>query len=201
MASTAASARLQHLQDASWALMASSPTVAAHLQSARMALMEESGGSTSIAEDGRVCKACGSILIPGWSCETSSKKAKRRKHCSREDKKMSTPIAVGSFQLRCTRCHATNTLQSRKAPKAKTRTPSMSDAKPGQDLGLLPAPVITTPAAKPSASKTNEVSTKVTGRKARGKKSSLHSLLASQKHPDPTPATKSGLDLMDFMKT
>ena len=82
----------------------------------------------------------------------------------------------------------------------KTPNVNIDRARKPEPESFLEPTTVPIPIIVPKADQNNVGST-TTGRKARGKKSSLHSLLAGQKRSAAAPSTKPGLDLMDFMKT
>lgn len=201
MASTAASARLQHLHNASLALVVASPATAAYLQSTHLAIADEGNDRERLADNEVVCKACGNILIPGWSCKSLTRNDNKRERPTRSRKESRD---VKTVKLECLRCHTTSTALQQKPLKApsRARKPATHTLQPnikGPGVNMLPVPAVATGKSLETQAKAPIAST--TNRKARGKKSSLQSLLASQKRPAAVATKNSGLDLMDFIKT
>lgn len=204
MALTAASLRNKYLQDASHSLLASSPSVSAHLQSSRLRLTEESR-ETGERRKGRiapVCEACGNILIIGWSCKRQYRDSGRR--TSREPRKC-RGREVHSQKVSCDLCRAVTTLSVQKLPNVtekRIETYSRPNSKQPAYEPTPPGPTDSSQdPALPQTKNPTAVSHPSASRKARSKKSSLQALLGNQSRPTASSNAKPGLDLMDFMKT
>ena len=182
-------ARSRFLQEAASALAASVPMVAAHLNAAEKSvcahadLPGDSQGSTS-------CNSCGSALLPGWSA-SASRVTKLGAITSRGDRSAAT--AKKTLRLRCNLCDRITVTNITKPPKASPQVRNeRSSALVAQSQDLQPSGPALNETQQPAKAYPSS-------RKARGKKSSLQSLLASRDKTAPATPTR-GLDLMDFVK-
>ena len=188
MAKSGEPRRLQHLQAASSILQNTSPPVSAFLSSMRRTVAVENEIDLTTNERSQTCNACGTMLIPGWSCKIERETPGGKTRQARLSR--STVAGVKRTKLRCSTCSAVTVISSRKPPKVPKTAPNtaMLDAVVSESKPTAPS----VPDKAPSAT--------VASRKARNKKSSLQSLLAGQKAAS-SGAGHSGLNLMDFMKT
>ena len=179
-------------------MLVSSPTVSAHLQTARATtVVDEMPDSMLRAEMIPACNACGNLLIDGWSCQrltSTSKESKRRRKIQGTAKKHHEAM---SYQLRCSLCKALTTVR----PPTPFIKPSLKDSRPLTVPGLDRTAPSVTAVSRALPTKASETSASSSSRRVRGKQSSLQALLAGQKRPPPPASTKAGLNLMDFMKT
>ena len=178
-------ARLKYLEHASTLLQASSPTASAFLQTKRRTVADEIGRMRTSDEKSQACNSCGTLVVLGWSCsmERSTPRAKHRQARER-------PIQTKALTLRCNNCNATIISSSRKPPKVnRGKLPDI--------LQEAPTPIMDS--RKATAPSTPQSGVQAASRKARNKKSSLQSMLASHTNTTNAP-TRPGLNLMDFMK-
>ncbi|KAK0282010.1 hypothetical protein LTR35_007107 [Friedmanniomyces endolithicus] len=192
--STPASTRIAFLQDAADLLTFSSPPASAHLRSVQHQIADDQGVQSPKDGD-KVCFACGSVLLPGWSCKTIMHDERRARRSMAKRKPGPRPD-VKTLRLQCSLCNAINTTQSDKPRRVSKliSTRFVPTLEVTQDPKVLPPPsadVHSPKLANTSAS-----------RKTRGKKTSLQALLAAsqQQQCNNQPTAKRGLDFMDFMK-
>ncbi|KAF1944472.1 hypothetical protein EJ02DRAFT_93657 [Clathrospora elynae] len=185
--------RARFLQEAAHLLAISSPVTSAFLGSARNRLIEDTEIEVPSKETDafrrEICGACGNVMIPGWSCKTSSRTPSigprtKEKNGTKEPTKLDKSIAYA-----CLRCHreTVQTLQPkprRQVRKTKTR------------VGPQPPAVLHTRESREEVDnivpKTANAGSKER-RKAR--KGGLQAMLAKNKTQ---MSGLGGLDLMDF---
>lgn len=186
-------ARLRFLDNASKSLCISSPAISAHLRTVRRSITDDKDGTTSVLGADGVCVACGSILLPGRTCNSISSACEKR---TRQDRLMRNEKGVRIEKLKCQRCGSVSTIE-KPGSKPKWR-------KPPQNMRSFPVSEQETskkakPPSEPS-SKLVQHTERSTRRRPRNKKPSLHSMLADQKTVESKPTAGFGLDLMDLMK-
>ena len=180
-------ARMRHLDNASRVLMFSSPAISARLQAAWQSAASETGIGETVGSIPS-CTACGSTLIPGWSCRTITMPKAKRKRRERPPK---TGALSKTSRRECSRCHAVedhDVSRSSKTANLAHAAPTASnvdgkDSRDGNDAAM-------------SGLHRSEASRK----RARGKGHSLQSLLALQQARVQESQKETGLQLMDFMK-
>ena len=199
MADAAIKAKLKFLLDSGHLYSATAPATSAqlmlqyHTEIAGTARLKSNDGSRSS------CKACGTVLIPGWTSQTSrvEKRASKRANPKPGSKKHTmgqlSAHAEKSVRVKCLACHRYDdtplqnikTSRSSERVMAKLQATSPSDAKPNLD----------------PESSLLEKSTKAGRRRERARKhkSGLQAMLEKSKAPA-TPSLGLGLDLMDLMK-
>lgn len=198
MADAAAEAKLRFLHASGHLYSASAPATSAQLMLQRH--IEIAGNSRPKSIDGPSlsCKACGTVLIPGWTSQISrfdkqvskmasskpgSKKRKRSKLSTRPEK---------CVRVQCLACYRFEDKPLQKAKtssygrvaKATLQATSSSDTKPNPDPGSSPLDKSTKP------SKRRE--------RVRNHKKGLQAMLEKSKAP--AAPSGFGLDLLDFMK-
>jgi RNase P subunit RPR2 len=182
--------RASYLQEAAHLLAVSSPTASAFFGSARNRLVEETESEIPTKERDALrretCGACGNLLIPGWSCEVSSKPKTQQK--SHKAKSMANTTGFPTTTIyECLRCgrRTEQTLQ------AKARRQLKRPKKPVTTL-----PDITTSIRmkvdEPKAPKTANASSK---QRQKTRKGGLQAMLEKNK----TQKASQDLDLMDFL--
>jgi len=189
-----ASTRIDFLQNAAALLTVSSPAASAHLRSFQHQVADEQGVAIPEAGD-KVCTACGSLLIPGWSCKTITHDEKRARRSTAKRKPGSRPD-VKTLRLQCSSCNTIATLQSAKPRRVPKKIPTRSV--PTLEIAQEP----NLPISQSANLQSPKVANTMASRKTRGKKTSLQALLAAnqQQQRNSQPIAKRGLDLMDFMK-
>lgn len=193
MAKVLVDARLLYLDNASKNLLKPSPAISAHLQSVRQSVIGERDEVSSPQTTERTCAACGNILIPGWSCESITETSTKRTRKDRREKKRGSMKIVN---LRCHKCDVITSIESTK-PGAKRRKPHQTQY---PILNATAAPGTTKETSLDLTSVPEEIATRPSRKRPRGKKASLQSMLAKQKTAESSTASGFGLDLMDLMK-
>lgn len=180
----AADARLRYLQDAAQSLSNISPAASTHLGATYQALVND---KTDGPRANPFCEACGKVMIIGWSCTTVVDTKRKR---SREDRLAQSVPGVKTFKLKCSICGAVTVLEFAKPSQKRRPTVQTTSTKIDFVSSQVPSPDqhIPEPSIKPAA------------KRARGKKSSLQSLIASQKASESQKSAGFGFDLQDFMK-
>ena len=181
MASQAATARESHLQASSEALMFTSPSTSAYLQTQKTNTSDESSKANT---NPQIC-SCGRRLLPGWNCKVRSVKKHTRKD------RLAGKSA--SKTLSCPVCNAVHILSTR----TKIRNPRAPKSPVITDFGTKAK----TPFAPPQPTPTTaEPGTSATRKRSRNKKSSLQAMLADRKPGGTSNVQGFGLGLGDFMK-
>ena len=192
-------ARLRFLNDSAHLIAIGSPTTSAVLGSHYDKLLAENDLDLQASkkdQDSRrreVCGACGSLMIPGWSCHViqgniKPKEAQRAKKFSRKSTGKLEKVKVYS----CLRCHR-KTVQHVLARESKVllKKPIVSKSQTIQHVASA-APASITESANASSKKRA---------KAR-KQGGLQAMLAKSKTEPLGPSSGGfGLDLMDLMKS
>lgn len=185
-------AQARYLDSASNILQSSSPSISAHLQLARNDLAQDGGHHGQE----RSCSACGNIFVPGWSCKKVSKSS--RKH-SRKDRTQKDDTDTRCVHLRCLRCDAITAIERPKRESIPVRAEipkvpghASKDRRDKREIA---------PQTGPIESSSGEGAAQPPRKRARGKKSTLQSMLSEQQAAKPPVETGLGLGLMDFMKT
>jgi len=199
-------ARLRFLNDSAHLIAIGSPTTSAVLGSHYDKLLAENDLDLQASkkdQDSRrreVCGACGSLMIPGWSCHViqeniKPKEAQRAKKFSRKPTSKLEKAKVYS----CLRCHR-KTVQPVLARESKVllKKPIVSKSQTIQHAASA-APASITEYASATPKSANASSKKRA--KAR-KQGGLQAMLAKSKTEPLGPSSGDfGLDLMDLMKS
>ena len=198
MADQEVEARLNFLHASAHLYSATAPATSAQLMLQRHI---EIAGNAKLKSDDRSsssCKACGTILIPGWTSQTSRvdkqvlQKADRKPRPKKNTRGRISATLEKHIRVKCLACHRFDDIplpkpetgKINKNVKATSRAMS-SDPKPSLDKELNPHD-------KPSkASKRRE--------RVRKHKSGLQAVLQRSKAPA-APPSGFGLDLWDLMK-
>ena len=196
MTDSAAEAKLKFLLVSGHLYSATAPATSAqlmlqrHIEIAGSARPKSSDGSSS------TCKACGTVLVPGWTSQigrvdkgasrTTGLKPKSRNHARGK------PLLIPEkyVRVKCLACHRfedTPLQKPKSGSQSKTAKATMSsaDAKLDSDPRSIP---LDTPT---KASKRRE--------RTRKHKSGLQAMLEKSKTPA-VPSSGLGLDLLDLMK-
>ena len=200
MADAAAEAKLRFLSASAHLYSATAPATSAQLMLQRR--IEIAGNARPKSNDGSSssCKACGTVLIPGWTSQTSrvdkgaSKTANPKPGSKKHSSGKHFPIPLNYVRLKCLACHRfedtplrkPNTNWQRETTKATSQATSPSDAKLNLDPELSPLDKPSQAASKRRA-------------RARKHKSGLQFMLEKSKTPA-APPSGFGLDLLDLMK-
>jgi RNase P subunit RPR2 len=192
------SSKLQFLEAAAYLLAVPSPTISATLGAARDRVLEsqdvdtESHSKEWDAIRRQFCGACGSVMIPGWSCEvrqenrptTMVKGTKKDTLMHSNNRKEKDIVYI------CSRCNR-KTAQPLRF-RAATRPRGTS---------LRPTAVNPIPEVKDSslqdATKVVKSANSSSKQRAKARKGGLQAMLAQSKNQG---SASKGLDLMDFMQ-
>ncbi|KAF1830604.1 hypothetical protein BDW02DRAFT_572843 [Decorospora gaudefroyi] len=183
--------RAKYLNEAAHLLAVASPAAAAFLGTARNRLVEDAGLEVPNREleafRRSVCGACGSIMVPGWSCKVSSRTQRERFDIKdRSSTKVSTKPEKNTAYI-CLRCHreTRQTLQTK--PRRRIgKSRSLLDTKPA------PGVTKSTKEADDITTKTANVSSK---QRQKARKGGLQAMLEKKKSQT---SGLGGFDLMDF---
>lgn len=199
MADAASEAKLRFLCASAHLYLATAPATSAQLMLQRH--IEIAGNTRPKSKDKSFssCKACGTILIPGWTSQTSraekanSKLTNSKPRSKKNAKGRSSAVSERYVRVKCLACHRfedeplrkTKKSTNARTVKATLQTKSQSDAKPNLE-------------AKTSQ---HEKSTKASKRRERARKhkSGLQDMLEKSRAPA-APSSGFGLDLLDLMK-
>ena len=198
MADGAREARLKFLHASAHLYSAIAPATSAQLMLEHHIEIAASAKSNSDEKSSSSCKACGTILIPGWTSQTSivDKRAlqmpNRKPWPKRRTKGKNCATPEKHIRVKCLACHRfddfpipkSETGRTNKEAKATSRAIS-SDPKPSLDQELNPHDKTS------KASKRRE--------RVRKHKSGLKAMLERSKAPA-APPSGFGLDIWDFMK-
>jgi len=181
--------RARYLQEAAHLLAVSSPAASAFLGLARNRLIDDTGSEVPAKEWGALrrenCGACGSVLIPGWSCKISSVSNTHRKG-SKSKSKVTDLDASTNIVYQCSTCHRTTKQALQPQSRRHMKRPKSNVA--------TPLPIITKSSHEdfPKIQKTANASSK---QRQKSRKGGLQAMLEKNK----TQTLKPDLDLMDFM--
>lgn len=182
-------ARAKYLDQAAALLTYTSPPISSHIRLER----NRAGNNRVEAKSGvpESCSACGMVMINAWSCRTTTATSGKRTRKDRIDKSTNN---TKTWKAKCLTCGSTTRMEASK-PAAKSRKDFTPEAQLTPEQELVSQQSI----GKRDAEKKMPQPLR---RRAKGKVSSLQSLLAADKRHTATTAQKSsGLSLMDFMKT
>jgi hypothetical protein len=191
MISPSTDARLRYLEIASQCLLVSSPAISAHLQAERNSTLDEGDNETNTSRSHRSCNACGTILIPGWSCKAiEGVRQSRAGHTKpRQQVKMLLCSACGAMAV-------DNRLRKTDRPQKPSTESRTSNKAP--DTRAIDGRIPNENSIASLQSKTTHV--KASNRRTRNKKSTLQSMLADQKKADSEKPKGFGMDLTDLMQ-
>ena len=199
MADVAREARLNFLHASAHLYSATAPATSAQLMLQRHIEIAGNAKFTSDDRSSSSCKACGTILIPGWTSQTSRvdkralQMADPKPRPKRHTRGRISATLEKHIRVKCLACHRFDDIplpkpetgRTNKNAKATSRATSSSDPKPSLDQEPNPHD-------QPSkASKRRE--------RVRKHKSGLQAMLERSKAPA-APLSGFGLDLWDLMK-
>lgn len=183
--------RHAYLKEASSLLAMRSPAVSSRLGLESLAPQDT---TEKLAKAIDFCTACGSLMVPGWSCKEIADRVSKRR---RQDRSQKTLEGGKISRLECLRCHAFTVVESRR-PARRSPNTAQSRVEP-QRVMMRRSPE---PEIKGFKLKEAEDSIVHPPRKrARSKKSSLQALVSKQGGTAHSAVGGFGLDLIDFMKT
>lgn len=199
MADMAAEAKLRFLHASAHLYSTTAPATSAQLMLQRH--IEGAGDPRPKNIDGSssACKACGTVLIPGWTSKTSRinkrapKVANPKTAAKQHARGKLSPISERHVRVKCLACHRFEDTPLQKPEinsnsekaNATSRATCSSDAKPNLDPESNPLD------KPPKASKRRE--------RARKHKNGLQAMLEKSKAPAAL-ASGFGLELLDLMK-
>ncbi|KXL50002.1 hypothetical protein M433DRAFT_453926 [Acidomyces richmondensis BFW] len=184
-ASLALVSRAHFLDNASQALIVSSPVVSSYLSKASNTIYDAINAQGVSPRLSRSCNACGTILISGWSCSSLS-----------DGKKHKPNRFEKTTSLRCSQCNAITVFSSQSKHRHK-HTKNESLVKP--DLRSDTVPDSEDFVAQPRKHSVEAMKANA-NRKARSKRSSLQFLVSNSKTNSAKLNNRPNFDLMDFMK-
>ncbi len=198
MADVAAEAKLRFLRASAHLYSATVPATSAQLMLQRHIEIASNARPKSNDAPNSSCRACGTVLIPGWTSQISrvdkqaSKVATPEPGSKKHTRGKLSPISKKCVRVKCLACHRfedallpkSKTSSDSGKAKATSQATSSSDHKPNQDSESGPLD-------KPNkASKRRE--------RARKHNSGLQAMLEKSKAP--AAPSGFGLDLLDLMK-
>lgn len=188
-ATDSVAARAIYLQNAAHLLAVSSPTASAFIGSARNQLFQdfETDATTTTKESEALhrntCRACGNVMIPGWSCTIQGKSRSKQRGRKQDAKTNETATKI---IYSCSRC--------------QRETEQPVPAQPRRHLKRLKNVTSTEPTAvagvpsKDAESKAPKTANASSKQRQKARKGGLQAMLAKNK----TQSSNQGLDLMDF---
>lgn len=181
-------ARAAFLQEAAQLLAVSSPSISAALGSARAKLVEDAGAEFTQkhyeAFQREFCGACGSLMIPGWSCQVTVQSGQAYKTKGATKKPMNSRKKTIYTCLRCHR-ETSQEIQQRAAQRLR-KSKGHTDARSTFDIRQLQ----TTEEPVKVVKSINATSKQ----RQKARKGGLQAMLDKSKAQN----TNSGFDLMDF---
>jgi len=182
------SARLRFLTDAAYTLLPNAPETSRHLMLRRNTLISENELSTVRAHTRNSCRACGTLMILGWEGTLQVERPRRK----RKRNGRNTTKGSRTMVYECSTCGEKTRESLNQSPKRTTNSQAIKSAP--RRLLTAPLPEQRSIATVDSDSQPNKSSTR---KRAKTKKPGyLQALLASKQALE----TKSGFDLLDFMK-
>jgi RNase P subunit RPR2 len=184
--------RANYLRDAAHLLAISSPAASAFLGSARSRFIEDVESEIPAKEwdalRRETCGACGSLLVPGWSCAVSTKSQlhPQSQGSSRKGKTSNRTTTPPSTVYDCLRCH-------RKTEQLLQTRPRRHSKKSKAPLAPQPS-VITNKMLKEDDAKTIKTANASSKQRQKARKGGLQAMLEKNK----AKSSSQGLDLMDF---
>ena len=199
MADAATEARLRFLLTSGHLYSATAPATSAEMMLQHHTEIAGTASLTSSQASSLPCKACGTVLIPGWTSQVSkvekgpsrtvNPKSKSKKHArgqrSAHPEKYVRVKCLACHRFEDTRIQRTKASRTQEKDKSTLLTTSPLNAIPNLDPDSTPA----------------EKSTKASRRRERARKhkSGLQAMLDKSRAPA-TTSLGLGLDLMDLMK-
>lgn len=181
------SARLRFLTDAAYALLSNAPETSRHLMLRCNTLISENELGTVRTHTRNSCGSCGTLMVLGWEGTLQVERPRRKR---KRNEERNTITGSRTMVYECSTC-GEKTRESLNPPPKRT-TNSQTINLTSRRLHATPLPEQRSTAAvdsRPDKSSTRK--------RAKAKKPGyLQALLASKQAPE----TKSGFDLLDFMK-
>jgi RNase P subunit RPR2 len=182
--------RAHYLQEAAHLLAISSPAASAFLGTARARFIEDVESEVPAKEwdalRRETCGACGSLLIPGWSCEISTKSLPLKSGLSRKGKPNDLAISNPSTVYNCLRCHRTTEQKLQPRPRKHLKK---------SKAVVIPQPsMVTKTTMKEEDVKAVKTANASSKQRQKARKGGLQAMLEKNK----TKSASQGLDLMDF---
>ncbi|KAF1841173.1 uncharacterized protein K460DRAFT_371179 [Cucurbitaria berberidis CBS 394.84] len=185
--------RARFLQEAAHSLAVTSPAASAFLGSTRINLIDDAHQVISSKEYDalrrEVCHACGSLLIPGWSCTVSIRAQLKGKAKKPKDGSTTSMKSDKSTVYDCFRCHreTTETLQPKPSrPLRKGKSHTAPDSKPALD---------TQKSTREDDAKVVKSINASSKQRQKARKGGLQAMLEKNKTQT---SSQGGFDLMDF---
>ncbi|KAK7549489.1 hypothetical protein IWX49DRAFT_36969 [Phyllosticta citricarpa] len=205
-------ARLRFLDESARLLSFGAPETSSFLEAQHDRLLVEHGMTVPETRRREVCSACGTILIPGYSCKVlherkrpaaAQRKGLEGRIAKQKDARKVSNCDDGKEKVYlCSNCHSETRVP---LPAARAR---INKAKKGIQAPLPEAQASsseTSTTAGPSAavaekglSSTANVSSK---KRAKARKGGLQAMLANSKKESKPASQGFGLDLMDLMRS
>jgi RNase P subunit RPR2 len=181
--------RAKYLREATHLLAVSSPAASALLGSARNRFIEDVESDVPAKEwdalRRETCGACGSLLVPGWSCETSTKSQPKRTASSRNGKRNDLAISKSSTIYTCLRCQRRTEQMLQPQPRRQLKNKTLVAPQPS---------MITNKTMKGDDPKTVKTANASSKQRQKARKGGLQAMLEKNK----TQKSSQGFDLMDF---
>lgn len=207
MVNEAAEAKVRFLEASARHYASSAPATSAHLMAQRNIEANERGVVSTKTRPGGSCKACGSILVPGWTSRTSIvRKGGRSKAALKKKKKLRKNASdlLKYLRIDCLLCYRyEERLLHESMPKSKDGLKTLTrqaviGSEPqhpsSQTHDSSAAPTSQVQASQPLATNTSSKK-RAKARKQGGLQAMLEKSKAST-----GPSSGFGLDLLDLMK-
>jgi RNase P subunit RPR2 len=182
--------RANYLRDAAHLLAISSPAASAFLGSARSRFIEDVESEIPAKEwdalRRETCGACGSLLVPGWSCAVSTKSQPQSQRSGGKGKPNDRTTSPPSTVYDCLRCHRRTEQLLQTRPRRHLKKPKTP---------LAPQPSVSiNKIVKEDDSKTIKTANASSKQRQKARKGGLQAMLEKNK----AKSSSQGLDLMDF---
>lgn len=185
-------------------VLTSTPT-SAYLQLRKIDIRDAQDGSTSSSKRSDVCRACGSILIWGWSSKIRRRTrayAEKRRRPSKTSRKYQEEHDPDVCYLECVRCYSLTSIDPNIARTTKSIT-AETTARTTEYVNLQDsqtvAEILLPPLAIPESSESSPAPSN-RKKRSRGKNSSLQAMLTKSKDQQ-TSIPDFGLSFTDLMKS
>jgi RNase P subunit RPR2 len=181
--------RSTYLQEAAHLLAVSSPSASAFLGSARTRLIRDAATDVPTRDldalHRETCGACGSLLVPGWSCEVSNKSQIQRRRRNGQSKPNNAATLKTNVVYHCLRCRRKT---EQKLPPQPRRQPKKIESPVASISGT------TTSKSVKDDKKTLKTANASSKQRQKARKGGLQAMLEKNK----SQSSSVGLDLMDF---
>ncbi|KAH7414345.1 hypothetical protein DE146DRAFT_32403 [Phaeosphaeria sp. MPI-PUGE-AT-0046c] len=176
-----------YLRAAANLLAVSSPTASTFLGLARVQLVQDMEPEATTKELDTLrrdtCRACGNVMIPGWSCAIKGKSRCKQKERRTNAK---TDTLVTKIVYCCSRCHR----QTEQPLPAQPRR----HLKRSKTLASIESTVMASRSSNDVELRTPKTANASSKQRQKARKGGLQAMLAKNK----TQSSNQGLDLMDF---